>query len=164
MGKIDNKNVFVPYAVPGEKLEIEITQSFRDYDEAKIVKVLEASPKRVLPACPLYGKCGGCNLMHIDWAYQTELKAGILAELMERAGVRIPKIQTVSGSPLGYRSRFQLHDGGMEGRGTNDDRQLPRGRRPDKRMVQGSSDGPKAKGSRNALWKRKGRARTFHRA
>lgn len=120
MGKIDNKNVFVPYAVPGEKLEIEITQSFRDYDEAKIVKVLEASPKRVLPACPLYGKCGGCNLMHIDWAYQTELKAGILAELMERAGVRIPKIQTVSGSPLGYRSRFQLHDGGMEGRGTND--------------------------------------------
>ena len=59
MGKIDNKNVFVPYAVPGEKLEIEITQSFRDYDEAKIVKVLEASPKRVLPACPLYGTLTG---------------------------------------------------------------------------------------------------------
>ena len=98
LGKIDNKNVFVPYAVPGEKLEIEITQSFRDYDEAKIVKVLEASPKRVLPACPLYAKCGGCNLMHIDSAYQTELKARVLAELMERAGVRIPQIQAVSGS------------------------------------------------------------------
>ncbi|MBR5095476.1 MAG: class I SAM-dependent RNA methyltransferase, partial [Treponema sp.] len=120
LAKIDNKNVFIPFAVPGEKLEIEITKSYRDYDEAKIVKVLEASPKRVLPACPLYQKCGGCNLMHIDYAHQVELKKQILAELMERAGVAVPQIQTVCGSPLGYRSRFQLRDGGMEGRGSNE--------------------------------------------
>ena len=119
LAKIDNKNVFIPFAVPGEKLEIEITKSYRDYDEAKIVRVLEASPNRVQPACPLYQKCGGCNLMHIDYGCQVELKKQILAELMERAGVKIPQIQTVCGSPLGYRSRFQLHDGGMEGRGTN---------------------------------------------
>lgn len=120
LAKIDNKNVFIPFAVPGEKLEIEITKSFRDYDEAKIVNVLESSPQRIQPACPLYGRCGGCNMMHIDFAYQTELKKGVLAELMERAGVAVPQIQVVSGSPLGYRSRFQLHDGGMEGRGSND--------------------------------------------
>ena len=120
LAKIDNKNVFIPFAVPGEKVEIEITKSFRDYDEAKIVNVLESSPKRIQPACPLYGRCGGCNMMHIDFAYQTELKKGVLAELMERAGVAVPQIQVVSGSPLGYRSRFQLHDGGIEGRGSND--------------------------------------------
>lgn len=120
LAKIDNKNVFIPFAVPGEKLEIEITKSFRDYDEAEIVNVLESSPQRIQPACPLYGRCGGCNMMHIDFAYQTELKKGVLAELMERAGVAVPQIQVVSGSPLGYRSRFQLHDGGMEGRGSND--------------------------------------------
>ena len=120
LAKIDNKNVFIPFAVPGEKLEIEITKSYRDYDEAKIVNILEASPKRVQPACPLYQKCGGCNLMHIDYDYQRELKKQILAELMERAGVAVPQIQVVSGSPLGYRSRFQLRDGGMEGRGSND--------------------------------------------
>lgn len=120
MAKIDNKNVFIPYAVPGEKLEIEITKSYRDYDEARIVKILESSPKRILPACPLYGRCGGCNMMHIDFDWQIELKKGVLAELMERAGVSVPQIQVVSGSPLGYRSRFQLHDGGMEGRASND--------------------------------------------
>lgn len=120
MAKIDNKNVFIPFAVPGEKLEIEIIKSYRDYDEARIVKIQESSPKRVQPVCPLYGRCGGCNMMHIDFAYQTELKKGVLAELMERAGVAVPQIQVVSGSPLGYRSRFQLHDGGMEGRGSND--------------------------------------------
>lgn len=120
LAKIDNKNVFIPFAVPGEKLEIEITKSYRDYDEARIANILEPSPKRVQPACPLYQKCGGCNLMHIDYDYQVELKKQILAELMERAGVAVPQIQTVSGSPLGYRSRFQLRDGGMEGRGSND--------------------------------------------
>lgn len=120
LAKIDNKNVFIPFAVPGEKLEIEIIKSYRDYDEARIVKIQESSPKRVQPVCPLYGRCGGCNMMHIDFAYQTELKKGVLAELMERAGVTVPQIQVVSGSPLGYRSRFQLHDGGMEGRGSND--------------------------------------------
>ena len=120
LAKIDNKNVFIPFAVPGEKLEIEITKSCRDYDEARVKALLESSPKRVQPACPLYQKCGGCNMMHIDYDYQVELKTRILEELMERAGVSVPKIQTVLGSPLSYRSRFQLRDGGMEGRGTND--------------------------------------------
>ena len=119
LAKIDNKNVFVPFAVPGEKLEIEITKSFRDYDEAKIVRVLEASPKRVQPACPLYQKCGGCNLMHIDYGFQVELKKRILEELMDRAGAAVPQIQIVCGQSLGYRSRFQLHDGGMEERASN---------------------------------------------
>lgn len=120
IGKIDGKNVFVPYAVPGEKLEIEITRRFKDYDEAKITRVLEASPHRAAPACPLYQKCGGCNMMHVDFEFQAELKKQILADLMERAGVQIPQIETVAGDPLGYRSRFQLHDGGMEGRSSND--------------------------------------------
>ena len=119
LGKIDGKNVFVPYAVPGEKLEVQIERSFKDYDEARITKILEASPRRQLPACPLYQKCGGCNLMHIDYDFQLELKKGILVELMERAGVEIPAVEILAGNPLGYRSRFQLHDGGMEGRASN---------------------------------------------
>ena len=120
MGKIDGKNVFVPYAIPGEKLEIEITKTFKDYDEARLVSVLEPSPHRVEPACPLYQKCGGCNLMHIDAAFQVELKKRVLAELMQKAGVQIPRIEVVAGEPLGYRSRFQLHDGGLEGRASNE--------------------------------------------
>ncbi len=49
LGKIDGKNVFVPYAVPGEKLEVQVERSFKDYDEARITKILEASPRRQLP-------------------------------------------------------------------------------------------------------------------
>ena len=119
LAKIDGKSVMIEGAIPGERLEVEITKSFPDYDEAKIVKILEASPRRVLPACPLCGKCGGCDLMHIDYECQTELKKQVFAALAERAGLEVPQIQVLAGEPLGYRSRFQLHDGGLEERATN---------------------------------------------
>ena len=119
LAKIGGKSVFIPFAVPGERLEIEIVKSFADYDQARIVRVLEPSPHRTAPACPLYQKCGGCDMMHVESGFQTELKKKILMELLERAGVAFPEIQVVSGEPLVYRSRFQLHDGGMEERSSN---------------------------------------------
>ena len=72
IAKLNGKNVFVPFAIPGEKLEIEITEQHRDYDLASITKILEPSPKRIVPACPHYYKCGGCNMMHIDEKSQIE--------------------------------------------------------------------------------------------
>lgn len=117
--KIDGKNVFVPYAIPGEKIEIEIEKSEKDYDTARIVKVLEPSPYRILPACPLYGKCGGCNMMHIDYEYQKVLRTQILQDILDKQQIPYPEIQVISGEPLGYRARFQLTDGGLMEKASN---------------------------------------------
>lgn len=119
IGKINGKTVFIPLAVPGEELEIEITQSRRDYDTARIIKVIKPSPHRKLPECPLYSRCGGCNLMHIDEEYQTELRKGLLKETFERNGIPADEIKVISGPALGYRARFQLHDGGLKERLSN---------------------------------------------
>ncbi len=119
LAKNNGKNVFIPFSLPDESLNIQIVQSKRDYEEGKIQEIVKPSPHRVEPACPLYGRCGGCNMMHIDSAYQIELKKQILQDIFDRAGIKIPAVETVSGSPLGYRNRFQLHDGGLEERGTN---------------------------------------------
>ncbi|MBQ2313372.1 MAG: class I SAM-dependent RNA methyltransferase [Treponema sp.] len=124
IGKIEGKNVFVPAAVPGEKLEVEITREQRDYSTARIVRVLEPSVHRVLPFCPLYGRCGGCNMQHIDAAYQQELRAAILREAFEREGLTVPEIVCVAGSPTGYRTRFQFHSGGLMERQSNNIIQL----------------------------------------
>ena len=78
ISRIDGKTVFVPLAVPGEKLEVEITQDAGDYYKARILNVLKPSPYRTIPFCPLYGKCGGCNMQHITNEYQTELRKSIL--------------------------------------------------------------------------------------
>ncbi len=117
--KVNGKNVFVPYAIPGEKLEIEISKSYKDYDTAKIVKILESSPHRVEPFCPLYGKCGGCNMQHIAPDFQQKLRVQMLRDCFEREGIKVPEIQIISGATTGYRSRLQFTDGGLSEKGSN---------------------------------------------
>ncbi len=120
LGKIDGKNVFIPYAIPGEKLEVEITENNKDYDNAEIVKILEPSPHRIEPACRYYGKCGGCNMMHIDPEYQKELRLEILQDIFRQNGIDINgKTKIIAGPDTGYRARFQLNDGGLSQRRSN---------------------------------------------
>ncbi|MCR4823269.1 MAG: class I SAM-dependent RNA methyltransferase [Treponema sp.] len=120
LSHINGKNVFVSYALPGEKLEVEITKSFRDYDLAKIVKIITPSPHRVQPFCPLYGKCGGCNLQHVAPDYQVELRKEILRDSFERNGIKCPPIEVISASDKNYRCRIQLTNGGFNKRESNE--------------------------------------------
>ncbi|HAM77763.1 MAG TPA: class I SAM-dependent RNA methyltransferase, partial [Treponema sp.] len=113
ISKIDGKTVFVPYALPGERLRIQIEREMRDYSTARIVEVLEPSANRATPFCPLYTKCGGCNMQHIATDFQTELRSSILKDAFAREGVDAGDVQVVSANPIGYRARFQLHDGGL---------------------------------------------------
>ena len=120
LGKIDGKNVFVPYSIPGEKIEIEITEQNKDYDNAEIVKILEPSEHRVEPACHYYGKCGGCNMMHIDSAFQKELRSQMLSDIFHQNGIDISgKTEIISGPDFNYRARFQLNNGGLSQRRSN---------------------------------------------
>ncbi|MBQ8014049.1 MAG: class I SAM-dependent RNA methyltransferase [Treponema sp.] len=120
LARVNGKNVFIPYALPDEELEIEITKSFRDYDLAKITKILTPSPHRVQPFCPLYGSCGGCNLQHIDSEYQIELRKSIIKDCFEREGVTCPTIEVISSENQNYRSRIQLTDGGFNKKESNE--------------------------------------------
>lgn len=107
---IDGKAVFIPLSLPGETLDIEITESKKDYSFARVKAVLEPSPLRVQPPCPLFGRCGGCTLQMADPAAQGELRLSILRDVLSRSGVRAPEpIRVESGAPWEYRSRFQFH-------------------------------------------------------
>lgn len=119
LAKINGKNVFIPFAIPGEKIEIEIEKSFRDYDTARITRIIERSEHRAEPFCPLYGKCGGCNMQHIESSFQIQLRVSMLKSCFERAGVECPQIQVISGQDKGYRARVQLTDGGFCGKNSN---------------------------------------------
>ena len=120
LGKIEGKNVFVPFAIPGEKLEINITEENKDYDNAEIVEIKESSPHRIIPPCHYYGKCGGCNMMHIEPSYQKEIRKNILTDIFRQNGIDISeKLQIISGPDFNYRCRFQLNDGGLSQRKSN---------------------------------------------
>jgi 23S rRNA (uracil1939-C5)-methyltransferase len=107
---LDGKAVFVPFALPGETILATITSGKRDYAQARLDELIEPSPYRVEPPCPVYGECGGCNLQHLAYSRQVEEKALIVAEAFARiAKVETGDIATIPSLPFAYRNRMQLH-------------------------------------------------------
>ena len=73
LGYLDGKAVFIRYALPGEVVKALITSSRKDYDTAKLIDVLQPSPRRVPAPCALFTHCGGCQLQHADYPCQLEM-------------------------------------------------------------------------------------------
>lgn len=84
----DGHVVFVPYTIPGEKVQARITGQKGRSLFATGVMLLEASADRVFPRCPHFGpgQCGNCHWQHIDYPAQLLLKQDVLAEQLERIG------------------------------------------------------------------------------
>ncbi|WP_256729166.1 class I SAM-dependent RNA methyltransferase [Treponema parvum] len=119
IGQIDGKTIFVPFAVPGEKLKIETVSCKRDYETAKIVDILESSAHRIKPPCKFYEICGGCNMMHIESSFQRQLRSDMLKSCFKREKIETPEIIALYDKDGGYRCRFQFHDGGLSMRQSN---------------------------------------------
>ena len=120
LAKIDNKSVFIPYAIPGETLSINIVQHKNDYDNAEIIEIINPSEHRVTPPCKYYGICGGCNMMHIDTDYQHELRKQMLIDTFAQFKIDVSdKIEIIKAEDYNYRSRFQFTNGGLSQKNTN---------------------------------------------
>jgi 23S rRNA (uracil1939-C5)-methyltransferase len=107
-GEGAGRAVFVPFTLPGEIVEAKLTGERDGFGEAALTQVVEPSPDRVAPGCAHFGECGGCQLQHANYAAQVRIKAGILRETLQRAGLdSLPEIQVHSAEPWGYRNRAQ---------------------------------------------------------
>jgi 23S rRNA (uracil1939-C5)-methyltransferase len=82
----DGRVVFVEFGIPGERVVAEIMRENASYIEATTVRVLEASPLRVEARCEYFGRCGGCQLQHIEYGEQLRLKTDIVREQLRRIG------------------------------------------------------------------------------
>jgi 23S rRNA (uracil1939-C5)-methyltransferase len=110
VGHHENYAVFVDGALPGEAVVAQMTDVRKRHGFAKLLEIQRPSPDRTSPLCPLFGKCGGCQLMHLAYPKQLEMKRQRVADAMQRIG----KIDCVvepclpSPSPLAYRNKIQL--------------------------------------------------------
>lgn len=82
----EGKAVFVTGALPGERIMAQQTNRNRNFDEAKCVEVLQASPDRVEPRCPHFGLCSGCTLQHLRPDAQILAKQEVLFDNLRRIG------------------------------------------------------------------------------
>ncbi len=110
--------VFVPHGVPGDRLEVEVTQAKSSFARGRILKVLEPSPQRILPPCPLHfdpsrsrPACGGCDWQQMAYETQLAQKREIVLDCLRRLA-RLPDVpvDAVKASPLpwGYRNKVQI--------------------------------------------------------
>ncbi len=69
-----------------ETVRARIDQKNKNVDKGVATLIEQASPSRVQPPCPLYGKCGGCDFQHMSYPCQLQSKRDILEELLQKSG------------------------------------------------------------------------------
>ncbi len=84
--RIDGRAVFVKGAIAGERCVVRILKVGSNAVYGKLEQLLEPSPHRIKPACPWFGKCGGCNFHHMDYAEELRLKAQRVTDALNRLG------------------------------------------------------------------------------
>lgn len=99
-----NGPVFVPFALPGERVAIEPSA---DGKHAQLLDVLVRSPERADPICPHFGLCGGCTLQHLEEAAYLERKREQVVQALRSRGLET-EVEPVRSVPLGSRRRATL--------------------------------------------------------
>ena len=111
VGRAGNLVVFVRYGLPGEIVEVEVTQRRKNYARGRVAQVIRASPNRVQPKCPHFGVCGGCEWQHAGYDAQVAFKTRIVSEQLTRIGKFVsPEVLPCLPSPkaYGYRNHSQI--------------------------------------------------------
>lgn len=119
VGKYEGFTVFVPYGLPGETVEVVITEVKKSYAKGKLKRIVKAATMRCEPKCPIYYQCGGCQLQHVDYNEQLVVKRQTVVDAVTRIG----KLAEVVIHPtIGaedswyYRNKMQFPIGTVQGK------------------------------------------------
>lgn len=119
IGRVEGFTVFVPGALPGERIRLLCLKVAKSYAIGKLQAVLRPSPDRVEPPCPYAPRCGGCAFMCLSYPAQLRRKRQMVADALARiGGLREVRVEPVLGmaDPFRYRNKAQ-YPAGPEGLG-----------------------------------------------
>ncbi len=119
VGKADGFTVFVPGALPGETVSVKLFQVKKSYASGKILNIVVQSPQRVTPQCPYYESCGGCQLQHLSYEGQLQVKRRQVQDALERIGhIKGCEVLPVLGmqNPWHYRNKMQFPVSRVQGK------------------------------------------------
>ena len=107
----DGRACFVPYTLPGEQVQVTLTDEKPGHARARLLEVLRPSPERIQPLCPHFSICGGCHYQHLSHPAQLTVKEKIFREQLTRiAGVSNPPVLPIVSSmqAWNYRNTVQF--------------------------------------------------------
>jgi len=114
VGRREGYVVFVPGGVPGDRVDVRLTEVRPRFARGIIEAVPEPSPLRVDPPCPYFGRCGGCRLQHVRYEAQLDFKQRQVADCLTRLGGLGPAAELpllpIIGAPevYGYRNKMEF--------------------------------------------------------
>lgn len=116
--KKDGFPIFVPNLIKGEQAKIKVTKINKSYGLGEVVEIINESKSRVKPICKHFLKCGGCDLMHLDYKTQLDFKLSMANATFQRIGHLDFKIKNIIGmdqdlngniiKPYYYRNKVQI--------------------------------------------------------
>lgn len=111
IGKQEGYTLFIKDTVVGDKVLAKVMKTGKTYGYARLMELIEPSDSRVSPRCPIADKCGGCQLMHMDYGKQLEYKENKVRNCLTRIGgfTDIP-MEPICGmdEPYYYRNKSQF--------------------------------------------------------
>jgi 23S rRNA (uracil1939-C5)-methyltransferase len=105
VGRVRGKVCFVPFAAPGDRASVLVVSENRRMMRAQLLEVLEPGASRRVPSCPLFGRCGGCDLQHVSREVQLASKSRALSRALGVAQVDVH----AASAEIGYRRLARLH-------------------------------------------------------
>lgn len=111
IARVDGMTVFVPYAVPGDVADIQITKKKSNYAEGKVTRFESFSENRADPFCEHFGTCGGCKWQILPYGEQLKYKQKQVEDNLTRIGkVELPEISPILGAPetTFYRNKLEF--------------------------------------------------------
>ena len=107
----EDKVVFVPFCVPGDIVDVQITRKKHSFMEGKVVKVIEYSKVRETPMCAHFGICGGCKWQNLPYEEQLKAKQQQVYDQLTRIGkIALPEFNPIMGSvkTKEYRNKLEF--------------------------------------------------------
>ena len=115
IGKVDGYTLFIKDAIIGDVVEAKVMKAKKNYGYARVQEILEPSPYRVQPECPLYARCGGCQIQAMDYRQQLCYKQKKVRGNLIRIGGFAPELidsvmEEIVGMepPYRYRNKAQF--------------------------------------------------------
>lgn len=99
LARIDDMVVFVPFAVPGDVVDLQVRKKKHSYCEAEVIRFREYSKVRATPMCSHFGVCGGCKWQNLPYEEQLKAKQQQVQDQLRRIGkVELPEFRPIMGS------------------------------------------------------------------
>ena len=111
LARVDDMVVFVPFAVPGDVVDLQVKRKKHHYCEAEVIRFVKKSDLRVEPKCSHFGVCGGCKWQNLPYSEQLKAKQQQVEDQLRRIGkVELPQVNDILGSEqiFCYRNKLEF--------------------------------------------------------